>query len=468
MRTIIRINLQLMLFILLCNSTHAQWVQTSGPSGGLVLSLAVSGSNLFAGTNGSVFLSTNNGEIWSIVNSGLPNSGVSAICTSPALGGSGDTVLFVGTSDAGVYRSTDGGANWVAANNGLPHSFIYTTKYAPIRVLTSSKNNTGAPNLFVAYFESRPGGYFNGALYLSTNNGESWTPTGLGHHFVNAVVGHNGNLFAGCESNYSPDGVFRSTDNGTNWIEVDSGLTDRSVTSLAISDENLFAGTSRGVFLSTNYGTNWEALNSGLGWGGVTSLTVSESKIFSVTNTGRWLGDGFTNTGVFLLDYDHRYWKRIDTGLTEVDVTSLVVKGTNLFAGTYGCGVWRRPLSEIITSVEKSSHALPTVFNLEQNYPNPFNPSTIIKYSFPVSAGANNYSPVQLKVYDILGNEVAVLVDKEQAPGNYEVEYSGVGTGLDLSAGVYFYQLRTSTGSVTGASTGSGTVVITKKMLLMK
>ena len=458
MRTIIRINLQLMLFILLCNSTHAQWVQTSGPSGGLVLSLAVSGSNLFAGTNGSVFLSTNNGESWSIVNSGLPNSEVSAICTSPALGGSGDTVLFVGTRNAGVFRSTDGGVNWVAANNGLPHSFWSSSLYAPITFLFTNINAAGVPNLFVAYFEFLPGDDFNGALYRSTNNGESWAPTGLDNHCVNAVVGHNGHLFAGCEDpGYCPnDGVFRSTDDGTNWIEVDSGLTNHTVKSLAISDENLFAGTSTGVFLSTNYGTSWEALNSGLGAGGVTSLAVSESKIFSVTNTGRWLGDGFTNTGVFLLDYDHRYWKRIDTGLTEVDVTSLVVKGTNLFAGTYGCGVWRRPLSEIITSVEKSSHALPTVFNLEQNYPNPFNPSTIIKYSVPVSAGANNHSSVQLKVFDILGREVATLVNEEKAPGNYEVEFSGVGTGLDLSAGVYFYQLR------------AGAVVITKKMLLIK
>ena len=107
-----------------------------------------------------------------------------------------------------------------------------------------------------------------------------------------------------------------------------------------------------------------------------------------------------------------------------------------------------------VSAEESQIH--PALFALEQNYPNPFNPSTIIKYSVPVSAGANNHSSVQLKVFDILGREVATLVNEEKAPGNYEVEFSGVGTGLDLSAGVYFYQLR------------AGAVVITKKMLLIK
>ncbi len=109
------------------------------------------------------------------------------------------------------------------------------------------------------------------------------------------------------------------------------------------------------------------------------------------------------------------------------------------------------------TENETPAQALPESFSLEQNYPNPFNPSTIIRYSVPVSAGANDYSRVQLKVFDILGNEVAVLVDKEQAPGNYKVEFSVARNSIPrLTSGVYFYQLR------------ADNVVITRKMLLMK
>ncbi len=90
-------------------------------------------------------------------------------------------------------------------------------------------------------------------------------------------------------------------------------------------------------------------------------------------------------------------------------------------------------------------------FSLDQNYPNPFNPSTKIKYTIP-SAGTSVMKFVQLKVYDVLGNEVAVLVNKEQAAGNYEIEFDA----SNLSSGIYFYKLT------------SGSFVETKKMLLMK
>jgi len=71
-------------------------------------------------------------------------------------------------------------------------------------------------------------------------------------------------------------------------------------------------------------------------------------------------------------------------------------------------------------------------FDLMQNYPNPFNPSTTIKFS----VAAN--SLVSLKVYDILGNEKAILVDELKEPGNYSVNFDA----SDLSSGIYFYTLR--------------------------
>ena len=85
-------------------------------------------------------------------------------------------------------------------------------------------------------------------------------------------------------------------------------------------------------------------------------------------------------------------------------------------------------------------------FILEQNYPNPFNPSTRITYSVPSASFIN------LKVCDILGNEVAVLVNEEQAAGNYQIDFNAA----ELSGGVYFYQLSTDS------------FVDTKKMILMK
>ena len=85
---------------------------------------------------------------------------------------------------------------------------------------------------------------------------------------------------------------------------------------------------------------------------------------------------------------------------------------------------------------------IPNEFSLSQNYPNPFNPKTVIGYQLPVSGS------VTLKVYDLLGREVAVLVNEEKPAGVYEVEFSAKGgsasggDAFNLSSGVYFYQLK--------------------------
>ena len=90
-------------------------------------------------------------------------------------------------------------------------------------------------------------------------------------------------------------------------------------------------------------------------------------------------------------------------------------------------------------------------YKLFQNYPNPFNPSTTIKYSIP-SVETHNHASVQLVVYDILGKEVATLVNKEQQPGSYEVKFNA----SDLPSGIYFYKIS------------DGSFIETKKMLLLK
>jgi hypothetical protein len=93
---------------------------------------------------------------------------------------------------------------------------------------------------------------------------------------------------------------------------------------------------------------------------------------------------------------------------------------------------------------------LPTSFALEQNYPNPFNPVTGIRYQ--VSGVSGQSSVVSLKVYDLLGREVAVLVNERKNAGTYEVQFDG----SKLASGVYFYRIQ------------AGTFVQTRKLVLMK
>ena len=94
----------------------------------------------------------------------------------------------------------------------------------------------------------------------------------------------------------------------------------------------------------------------------------------------------------------------------------------------------------MVTSVEKHSTDLPTHFSLAQNYPNPFNPSTKIQFSIP------NTSFVSLKVFNVLGAEIATLVSENKAPGTYQVTWDANG----YPSGVYFYRLMSAGKVLTG------------------
>ncbi|MBM2840398.1 MAG: repeat protein, partial [Bacteroidetes bacterium] len=102
--------------------------------------------------------------------------------------------------------------------------------------------------------------------------------------------------------------------------------------------------------------------------------------------------------------------------------------------------------AQVQVSVEEEETGVPLSYSLSQNYPNPFNPTTAISYQLTAT------SFVSLKVFDVLGREVATLVNKENKPGSYTVTFSG----SNLSSGVYFYRLQ------------AGEFVATKKLMLLR
>jgi len=106
--------------------------------------------------------------------------------------------------------------------------------------------------------------------------------------------------------------------------------------------------------------------------------------------------------------------------------------------------------TQVSVSVEDNSD-MPVSFSLEQNYPNPFNPATKIKYTIPSNV-KREMSKVELKIYDVLGSEIATLVNEEKPAGFYEVKFDA----SNLVSGFYFYRLQT------------GSFVETKKMMLVK
>ena len=258
-------------------------------------------------------------------------------------------------------------------------------------------------------------GTYQGGVFISTNNGTNWTAVnnGLkntGVSAVSALVVDGSNLFAGIGYDASVstgDGVFLSTDNGASWTQVNSGLTNTNVNSLAVSGTNLFAGTSGGVFLSENNGINWSEVSTGLTYTGVNSLAISGSNLFA----GTWGGGVGTSND-----------------------------------GTSGHGVWCRSVKEMISSVRQVTNNIPKQFILADNYPNPFNPSTTIQFSLPKA------SFVILNIYNSLGQEVARLVTQQMNAGIYKTEWNAIG----FSSGIYFYRLK------------AGSFTETKKLVLLK
>ena len=120
--------------------------------------------------------------------------------------------------------------------------------------------------------------------------------------------------------------------------------------------------------------------------------------------------------------------------------------------GTNGRKLYFLQNGPTINSIEEEQNQ-PNVFSLSQNYPNPFNPVTKIKYEIPASLNPSKGGTlVQLVVYDILGREVAVIVNEEKQSGDYEIEFDG----SSLSSGIYLYRLT------------AGEFSATKKLVLLK
>ncbi len=170
-----------------------------------------------------------------------------------------------------------------------------------------------------------------------------------------------------------------------------------------------------------------------------------------------FIGSGKHNetNGISPPYYIYRYsnnWKGYGEGSSNSPVTAQNVKIPS------GLTDWIISDNSGIVSVENQNE-LPTEFKLYQNYPNPFNPVTTIKYSIPTTPlnppftkGGKTVGVVTLKVYNLLGEKIATLVNEKQQPRIYKVEFNA----KDLPTGIYIYQLR------------AGSFVDSKKLILVK
>jgi hypothetical protein len=480
------------------------WQQTNGLSGGAVQCIATSGNTLFAGMGGfgGISRSTDNGATWTAVNSGLTTTDVRAIAVN-------GTSLFAGTYLGGVYLSTNNGASWRSVNSGLTNPIVVSLVVSGSNLLAGtsggvflstnngtswSPSNTGLTSKVVNCFIVSPGanlfaGSNGDGVYVSTDNGSSWTGTGPANAVVLSLAGSGTNLYAGTSA-----GVYRSTDNGKSWNA--DGIADVQVLSLAVVGANLFAGTNgNGVYGSTNSGTSWITVNTGLTDRTVRSLAVNGTILFAGTNAAVFLSPLAVSPGVPTLDLPANNAQNVSVLLAiswnavasarsyhlqvslGSDFVSPVVNDSALTTtsrtvgplspgatyywrvragneiGSSGFSLTRQFSTTQLTAIGSSESDIPKEFGLSQNYPNPFNPSTTINFALPAAA------VVSLRVFNTLGQEVALLLNERREAGRYQVTWNA-----NVSSGIYFFRLQAR--QVAGGQAGA--FVETKKMVVLK
>lgn len=300
----------------------------------------------------------------------------------------------------GFAKSTDGGINWSVNNNAFEVTGI--TGVLPTK---SNIRVNGLPRIAVDKSNSP----YRGTIYIVTTQRNRF-PAGS-----------------------DPDIILtKSTDNGITWsnsirVNQDSfnngkiqyfpaiDVDDYGGINIIYYDDRTTTSDSTSVFLS-------RSTDGGVTW---TDYKINDRN-FKPTPIGG-LGQGYQGDNIDLISVENKIfpvWMDNKTGNYQI---------------------WTAPISFNPNS-SNTINLTPHIFSLEQNYPNPFNPSTRIVWQSPI-AGKQT-----LKVYDILGNEIATLVDEFKEAGKYEIEFGG----KQLASGIYFYKLQI------------GNYTETKKMVLIR
>ncbi|HCY76549.1 MAG TPA: hypothetical protein DHV28_11565 [Ignavibacteriales bacterium] len=372
---------------------------------------------LFVGSgNGGIAVSYDNGESWDW-NPPL------YFRTSKIKVLSDRTVIAAGYS---VYRTLDNGISWQFFYSCGNCSEMDLAQTEEGYLLTTCNNTTT----------------HNGYLYLSTDNGQ--TQVNLTENINNPYLSfikyyNNDRIIIGT----TEEGLFLTTDYGEQWYQLNDGLDNLSIRSLAMNDSGyIFAGTSEGLFrskyplvvpvelVSFRCVINDQVIN--LIWRTATEQNNHGFEIERSFDKKKWNTIGFVKgKGTTTEPQSYSFSENV----TDLSNNKIFYRLKQVdFNGSF-------KYSDVV-EVEIG----PSTFSLEQNYPNPFNPSTKISWQSPVGSWQT------LKIFDVLGNEVVALVNEYREAGKYETEFNAE----KLPSGVYYYQLR------------AGDYVQTKKMLLLK
>jgi photosystem II stability/assembly factor-like uncharacterized protein len=370
------------------------------------------------GENGTILKTTNAGNNWNLIPNPSYNMGKTLACISVV----DSNYIYVVGGHSTYIKSTNGGNNWIIIRNG---PFGSGMGFASV------------------YYLNKDTGWACGnyRVLRTTNAGISFDSGSISWLSINDMNFQDFNTGIICGEGI----VFKSSDAGITWFDtfVPTNGYFYQFRKLSVVNKQFVwvVGNGNVFYKSTNFATTWDSIAFIPAY----PPSVMYCSYFSSINTG-WAGGSY---GYLYKTIDGGFnWTRQSTGTDQRFWGSIWFYNDSIGWGVGGAGKIMHTTTggENLVNIKSNENEVPEIYQLWQNFPNPFNSVTNIKFKIA--------NPVKAKIviYDILGSEIAILVDEYKSAGNYVVKFNANG----LASGVYIYRLITES------------VILTKKFVLMK
>ncbi len=343
-----RISLWLLL-LFSAHSIHAQWTASGGPVQGVqVWDMTSSGTAVFAATNLGAFVSTNNGQTWSAINTGLPSD-----VNLRSIVASGST-LYAGAQTGTAFTSTNGGQSWTSVSTGLPASAIrvlfigsnFLLAGTEAGIFRSTNNGqtwtgttglpTGTQTTRLYQFGTALLAATNNGIYASSDNGATWAipatgGSGIASNSIGSITG--GIIQIGSDLfTHTSNGYYRSANNGQSWTSVSTTGLNATADAITLVGTTPIVGTRGGRTVFTLSGTTWIPASGLPADGAVLSLLVVGSRVFA----------GLNGHGIFISENNGSTFRESNQGFPSLaEVTALTTVGDALYAALEGIAVGR-------------------------------------------------------------------------------------------------------------------------------
>lgn len=388
-----------------------QWVQTQPLLYGYGNDICFQEDTIYVAGSLGLFKSTDNGDSWVDVAPFTNKKQFMAIdCFEKR--------LVTRSEEEGFFYSDDGGRTWNLFNLpvGTDICFIAKDNYYFASIVTDS---------------------YVPKLAISTDYGNTWyiNPTPIQGEKITSMNFIGDTLLVG-----SVFGKFYFSDDfGITWVNRSSGIHGSLIKSICNNGRNVFILNDK-MYHTTNLGITWKAITP-VNW------AVYKAAFLEIAKNRLFVG-GSQSMGINISDDYGITWKFFNSGLTYRNSVAINYNEKAVFICAQNpYGIFYYPFANMtFTSTSEEQSNILSNHTLFQNYPNPFNPSTTISFNLP------NAEFTSLKVYDILGKQVAVLCEEELVSGNHSIIWDA----SNNSSGIYFYKLI------------SGNYSETKKMILSK